>query len=301
MRDAIAVTGHEGLLGSALVRALESHGVPVVGLDLAAADRRWRGDVRNRSDVIEAVGSCRGVVHLAAVSRVLWAQRDPALCASTNVEGLRTVLDVVSSRAEPPWFVFASSREVYGAAPSLPADEDTPMAPVNVYGRAKVAGERLVGEAIAAGLRAAVVRLSNVYGSVNDHADRVVPAFARAALHGDQLRVEGPHCTFDFTHVDDAVRGLVVITELLDHEAAPPPIHLLTGRATTLEALAQHAVSLSGSSSTINTTASRPLDVARFVGDPARAKRLLGWHAEIGIRDGMARLIEDFRGPIAGP
>ena len=39
----------------------------------------------------------------------------------------------------------------------------------------------MVAEAQRAGLRACTVRLSNVFGSTSDHADRVVPAFARAA------------------------------------------------------------------------------------------------------------------------
>jgi UDP-glucose 4-epimerase len=36
-----------------------------------------------------------------------------------------------------------------------------------------------------------------------DHHDRVVPAFVRAAVSGQPLRVEGADHTFDFTHVDD--------------------------------------------------------------------------------------------------
>ena len=296
VKETILVTGCEGLIGSALVCDLAALGVPVVGLDLAASNHRWRGDVRRPADVAEAVASCRGVVHLAAVSRVIWAERDPALCASTNVGGLRTVLDTASSVAEPPWVIFASSREVYGQAARLPADEDTPLAPLNVYGRSKVAGERLIAEASAAGLRAAVVRLSNVYGRLHDHPDRVVPAFAQAALRGGRLRVDGAHCTFDFTHVDDTVRGLCALIELLDHEAAPPPIHLLTGHPTTLGALARQAVLLSGSCAEVVTAAPRAFDVPRFYGDPARAKALLGWQAQIAVRDGLARLIGDLRG-----
>src|SRR5690606_18333135 len=129
----------------------------------------------------------------------------------------------------------------------LPAVKDAPLAPINIYGRTKVAGERLITEAAGLGLRAAVVRLSNVYGSPADHHDRVVPAFVRAAVAGTALRVDGPEHTFDFTHIDDTARGIALLADLLAHgEPAPPPIHLLPGQPTTLGQLAALAVELAG-------------------------------------------------------
>ena len=150
-------------------------------------------------------------MHLAAVSRVIWAERAPEDCRSTNIGGLRRVLEVAFEQPVPPWVIFASSREVYGQPRPLPGTEDTPLSPVNLYGRSKVEGERLVEEARASGLRTAAVRLSNVYGSALDHADRVVPAFVWAAVQGNAIRIDGAECTFDFTHIDDTVRGMVAV------------------------------------------------------------------------------------------
>src|SRR5208282_1690692 len=98
-----------------------------------------------------------------------------------------------------------------------------------------LAGEVLCADATAAGLRVAIVRLSNVFGARTDHADRVVPAFVRAALAGEPLRVEGAESTFDFTHLDDAVSGLTAVVDLLCTQSeTPPPLHLLTGVPTNL-------------------------------------------------------------------
>ena len=294
----ILITGSEGLVGSALRTALEARGTEVAGLDLRGTGDE-EGDVRDAERVRQAVAGCRGIVHLAAVSRVVWGERDPEACREVNVGGLRNVLAAAAKvRGEPsgrPWVVFASSREVYGQPDRLPATEDAPLRPINVYGRAKAEGERLVETARDEGLRAAIVRLSNVYGSTRDHADRVVPAFARGAVLGSVLRVEGADHTFDFTHIDDATRGIVAIIDLLaDGKTPPPPVHLLTGRPLSLGRLAALAADLAGTGATIMQAPPRSFDVSRFHGDPARARKLLGWAPRVEIQQGLARLIHDF-------
>jgi hypothetical protein len=162
------------------------------------------------------------------------------------------VLEEAERASRRPWVVFASSREVYGQPEVLPATEDSPLRPVNIYGRSKVEGERLVDEAHGKGLRACTIRLSNVFGSPADHADRVIPAFARGALSGGELRVEGRTHTFDFTFVDDVVRGIASLLDVLSAGAMPPaPIHFVSGRPTTLGDLAALTIRVAGSKATI--------------------------------------------------
>lgn len=290
----VLITGSSGLVGSALCDGLRACGIEVEGFDLRA-DGAERGDVRDLRRVAAAVQRCDGVVHLAAVSRVIWGEQDPDGCRATNIGGLSNVLAAAMARPARTWLVFASSREVYGQPDRLPASEEAPLRPVNVYGRTKVEGERMIAEAVAGGLRAGVVRLSNVYGSTADHADRVVPAFARAAVAGEVLRVDGAEHTFDFTHIDDVTRGLCgLVDHYLGGGDALPPIHLLTGRATTLGELARLAIELAGTEAAMRLAPPRDFDVARFHGDPARARSLLGWEATVSLRDGLGRLVEDF-------
>ena len=291
----ILITGSEGLVGSALRTTLEARQDEVVGLDLLGAGRDC-GDVRDAGRVRAAVEDCDGIVHLAAVSRVIWGERDPDGCWATNVGGLQNIVEAAAARPRRPWLVFASSREVYGQPDTLPATEDTPLRPVNIYGRSKIEGERIVQEARDRGLPAAIVRLSNVYGSTRDHVDRVVPAFARAAVQGTTLRVEGAGHTFDFTHIDDTARGIVALIDLLaSGDNAPPPIHLLTGRPTTLGQLASLAVDLGGTQAPIVDAPQRSFDVSHFYGAPDRARRLLDWQPRVGLREGLERLIRDYR------
>ena len=294
MTDHILVTGSEGLVGRALRARLEGRGNKIVGLDLRGAGSE-HGDVRGAGRVREAIAGCRGVVHLAAVSRVVWAERAPDDCRSTNIGGVRHVLEAAFQQPARPWVLFASSREVYGQPRRLPATEDTPLSPINVYGRSKVEGERLVEEARAGGLRAATVRLSNVYGSALDHADRVVPAFARATVEGNAIRIDGAKCTFDFTHVDDTVRGMVAAMDRLEAGETPPPVHLLTGTPTTLRELAAMAMSVAARRVPVMEAPPRPFDVSHFHGDPSRARSLLGWQPRVRLRSGFKRLVGDLR------
>ena len=283
----ILITGSEGLIGASLGSALAPTS-ETRRFDVRVHDRL---DIRDRAALATAVEGCVGIIHLAAVSRVIWGERDPQLCWSTNVDGTRNVLDAAQASAQRPWVIVASSREVYGDAKVQPVEEDAPLQPLNVYGRSKVAAERLAHEACTRGVRAAIVRLSNVYGSAHDHADRVIPHFIANALNGDALRVEGSCNTFDFTHVDDTVRGIMAVARAFEAGAVLPAIHFVTGTATTLEQLADLVIRRTASTAVWHEAPSRAFDVARFRGDPARAKRLLNWAPQVTLEDGIARLV----------
>ena len=291
----ILITGSEGLIGRVVREDLAANGYLIKGLDLRGLNDE-RGDVCNAAHVANAVASCDGVLHLAAVSRVVWGERDPEHCWATNIGGLRNVLEAAQSNVRRPWVIFASSREVYGQPELLPATEDTPLAPVNVYARSKVEGERLVQLARQSGLQTAVIRLSNVFGRSHDHADRVVPAFARAAVAGQPLRVDGPSHTFDFTHVEDVSRGIVsLIQRFTAGDDCVEPIHFVSGQATTLGELAALAIEIASSSSSVVTAPPRNFDVARFYGTHQRATTTLNWTPRVPLRDGLAKLIADFQ------
>jgi UDP-glucose 4-epimerase len=295
MKPRILITGSSGLVGSALRSALEARRFEVIGLDTQATGSD-SGDVRDIDHVCRAVDRCDGVVHLAAVSRVLWGERDPKLCRATNVGGLRNIIDAIHRQKKSPWFIFASSREVYGQPDTLPVSEDAQLRPLNVYGHSKVTGEQLIDSTRCMGLRASTIRLSNVYGTTDDHADRMIPAFAKGAVMGQPLRIDGAENTFDFTHIDDTTRGLVALVEhMMGGGDALPPIHFLTVRPTTLQQLAEMAIDITDTGSEIRHAPARTYDVAIFYGDPTRAYDLLGWSPQVTLREGLTRLINDFR------
>lgn len=288
----ILITGSSGLIGHALKTRLKARDLPVRDFDIA---RSLAEDTRNSEALAAAIEGVEGIVHLAAVSRVVWAEQDPGLTQAVNVDALRSLLAAASAGRRRPWVIFGSSREVYGEAGALPVPEDAPLAPLNVYARSKVTGEALMAEARQVGIVANVVRFSNVYGSTADHSDRVVPAFARSAALGGLLRLDGPENMFDFTHIDDVADGLALHVAATRAGEALPPVHFVTGRGTTLHDLAGIATRNAERAPEVEIAPSRTYDVARFVGDPARAAALLGWRSRIAIAAGFARLAADYR------
>lgn len=292
----ILITGHLGLIGRHLIPKLELKGFQIVGFDLADNT----GDMINTNLLEKAMLGCHGVVHLAAVSRVVWGQRDPDKCWQTNAIASENLLQIAAKSSVKPWVLATSSREIYGEPEQLPVIEDMPLNPINIYGKAKLYMEQAAFEARLVGVNTAVVRLANVYGCVNDHEDRVLPAFCRNAVLGNPLRVDGFEHLFDFTHVSDTVNGLMRVIELLcagEHNL--PAIHLLPGEGTTLKQAADFAVSSANSCSVIKEAKQRNYDVCKFIGNPARAKELLGWDARILPSKGIAMLVEEFKAHLA--
>lgn len=280
------MTGSLGLVGKALIGLLKPT-FEVAGFDIADDPDE---------DICRQIPlkNYRGIVHLAAVSRVVTGEQDPALCVRTNVDALRSLYKNALAQ-QRPWIVFASSREVYGSSGPAPVNEDTVQVPQNVYARTKVEGERLSLEARDAGLVVNIARLSSVYGSTADHATRVVPCFARTAAMGGTMTVEGRNHIFDFTHVDDVAEGLRRLVLETDRAHLLPPIHFVSGRGTKLGQLAELAAGMAHAKVDIVEAPPRPYGVNMFVGDPTRAQQLLDWRADIPIEHGLRKFVDDFQ------
>lgn len=288
----ILVTGNLGLVGRHLTPLLENKGYVVQGFDKA----NNTGNICDYDQLEKEMADCSGVIHLAAISRVIWGEQNPELCWNTNALASEELLKIALSRPEKPWVLVASSREVYGESAVLPVLDSAPVNPVNIYGQAKAYMEKRALEARNYGLNTAVIRLANVYGCTMDHRDRVLPAFCFNAVQNSDLRVDGREHLFDFTHVSDTVKGLCLVVEQLENnEINLPPIHLLPGIGTTLGEAAEMAVKIAGSNSRIIEAPPRSYDVSRFIGDPTQAEKLLGWQASITPEQGIQLLVKAFQ------
>jgi UDP-glucose 4-epimerase len=295
----IFITGSEGLIGHRLVQELGQQGYEIAGVDLKEPTFAGGevGDIRDGAHMERLIEKADGVIHLAAVSRVIEGQRNPELCHDVNVNGTRRVLDAVAKGKNKPWVVYASSREVYGDAESLPVTEDHPIIPINVYGHSKVAAENMVHTLAAEDGITCILRFANVYGSITrDHRTRVIPAFTRAAAMGQELHVEGSDNTFDFTNLEDTIDGIQRVVNLLQTEQQGlPPIHFLTGQPTTLGQLAHMAIKHGDKNARLLESPPRNYDVGRFYGSNARAKSLLGWDVKHELEPTLVRMIKEWQ------
>ncbi len=291
----ILITGCKGLIGSSLKRKLIELGVDVLGHDINCdiVDSDY-GDILDENGLYEKVCQVDGIVHLAGVSRVIFGERYPKKCWEANVNGTQNVVDTAQNSKKKPWIIYASSREVYGQQESLPVSESAPFSPVNIYGESKIKAEQIVENARKGGIHTSIVRFSNVFGSVMDHEDRVIPAFCRAAAIGSTIRVEGHENLFDFTYLDDVIHGLIPLITCMVQGLQMPPIHYTSGKASSLGEVAQIAREASVHDIEIIEGTPRSFDVSKFCGDTNRALKLLNWQTAVSITEGMHRLINQY-------
>jgi UDP-glucose 4-epimerase len=283
----ILITGSNGVIGSALrVRLLRDYS-DVIGFDIASKTNSEQGDILDLDRLRQSIKNVQGIIHLAAVSRVRTAALNPAHAFNVNVKGLVNLLRTAIEIRPKPWLMFVSSKEVYGEQVIFPIKENSIRCPISTYAKTKILGEQLVE---ASKLRTMCVRLSSVYGATNDLEERVVPTFFRQACVNETLVVNGKHKTLDLNYIDDVVEGLFLAAKLLANSKkhSIPTIHLTSGRETSLYGLAEMVVHTSSSSSKIIEDQQNINFASRFVGDTARAKKILGWMPHTSLEEGLA-------------
>ena len=289
----IFITGGAGLIGTAARTYFEKKGWKTSTLDLKGKDLDGRdidhvGDIVTFKHLKEVLENVDGVLHLAAVSRVIDAELNKTECSRVNIEGTKNLLEAASS-AKCTWFIFGSSREVYGEPSLFPVKEIHGVSPINHYGEIKVKGEEMVSKHCTRNnIAYSNLRFSNVYGHPGDHKTRLVNAFLRRAIHSEPLEIHGGGQVFDFTHIDDTATAIFRAASFLHTELRSlPAIHILPGHPVGIEDLAEIVLHVTGSDSEIVYTPGRDYDVEQFYGDAERLRDLLDYECQIDIRQGL--------------
>jgi len=134
------------------------------------------------------------------------------------------------------------------------------------------------------------VAAANTYGPrMRPHDGRAIPTFLRQALQDKPLTVFGEGSqTRSFCYVDDLIRGLVALAGSDVHL----PVNIGNPHEFTLLELAQTVVEVTESRSEIVFEALPTDDPQVRQPDISRAKDLLGWEPEVGLRDGLRMTIE---------
>lgn len=305
----ILITGGAGFIGSNLAEKMLSQGWVVYLLDIKSELTKIRSfrdkvkyiheDIRSRklSDLLKNLEP-DGIIHLAALSRVVWCEEKPDECFSVNVNGTNNLLQSISELRKKPWVIFSSSREVYGNSKTLPVKETFPLSPVSTYAVAKCAGENIIKRySSKSGIKSIILRLSNVYGNERDIPDRVIPKFILNALRGEKITIYGRGKFFDFTFIDDVVSAILRAIERIEGMDAGrvETYNICTGKAVKLEELPSIISDITHSDVEVIYKEPRDYEVMGYYGDCSKAREHLGFIPEWDIRKGLEHTIERYR------
>jgi UDP-glucuronate 4-epimerase len=233
------------------------------------------------------------IVHLAARSGVRPSLADPRLYIQVNVVGTQNLLELAREFGVRK-FIFGSSSSVYGVNGKLPFSESDPIFnPISPYAATKLAAEALchVYHHLY-GLDMICLRFFTVYGP-RQRPDLAIHKFTSATVRGKTVEVYGDGSTRrDYTHVEDIVQGVLAC---LDREFGFEIINLGESRTVELRELVRLIEKAVGKKAQIRLLPAQPGDAPITCADISKAKRLLDYHPQVTIEDGIQGFVDWFR------
>lgn len=292
----IFIAGHRGMVGSAVVRALEKKsGLTVLTqtrqqLDLTdpAAVDRWFAREKPEQ-VVDAA---------ARVGGILENSRKPVEFLLDNLRIQNNVMES-AFRHGCKKFLFLGSSCIYPKHAPQPIPEDSllsgPLEPTNdAYALAKITGIRLAQAYRDEYGKSAISAMpTNLYGPGDNfdpetsHAlPGMITKFHRAKVRGEkEVTLWGSGSPRrEWLHVDDLAAGLLVLLEKYDGREI---INVGVGEDLTIQELAEKVKKVVGFSGQIRWDSSKPDGTPRKLLDVTRIRKL-GWKPSISVDDGIA-------------
>ncbi len=301
------ITGGLGFIGTKIIEKLSNDGHKITCVDnkdtydiitapaldklIAWRTRNWKkenvqvidGDILDRLVCLRAFKTNPDtVIHLATYPRAKIVDQDP-------INGIPKVIDTTTNllwhaaKWKTKKFVYISSSMVYGDFVDGTREEASTK-PQNIYGEAKLTGERLTKLfAKRDGLNYVIVRPSGVFGP-GDLPDRVVSKFFSKAMNNEEIHLHNGENKVDFTYRQDAAYGII---KAANSEVANTSFNITAGNATSLRTLAETIIDITGSQSEIKDIGMHKLYPMRGTLDISRAKDLLDYQPQFTLRQGL--------------
>jgi GDP-L-fucose synthase len=301
--DKIFVAGHRGMVGSAIVRWLESDGFN----NLLTRDHSQL-DLANESAVAKFFAEERPTIVIVAAARVGGIKANDDFPVEFLLENLQIQNNVIRSAYESGAhkLLFLGSSCIYPKFAPQPIPETAllsgPLEPTNeAYAIAKIAGVKLC-QAFSREYGANFISAmpTNVYGP-HDNFDletsHVLAALLRKA-HEAKMRNDQKLVVWgtgkprrEFLHVDDLASACLLLLEKYD---SPEIINVGCGEDISIRELAELICDVVGFDGELAWDATKPDGTPRKLLDVTRLCAL-GWKPAIQLRDGIARTYEWFR------
>jgi GDP-4-dehydro-6-deoxy-D-mannose reductase len=304
----ILVTGCSGFLASHLLKLLQQDGkskifgiTEVPGFSYPHVEVS-QVDIRRRDDVIHLLAGIRPDItyHLAAVTNVGFAWKNPYLTYEVNFFGSSNLLEAILPIAPHSKLVLMSSAEVYRSDGKTPINEGSPTQSQNPYALSKLVMEML-GDLYwkTHGLNVCKLRAFNFTGPGQDM-KFVASDFASqiaASEKGKQeavIRVGNLAAIRDFSDVRDIARYVQVIGQ---RGKGGEVYNLCSGRNYSINKILEILLSYAKKAIRVEVDAEkfRPLDNPRIDGDPSRIKTEFGLRPEIAMEKTLLDLLDYWR------
>jgi UDP-glucose 4-epimerase len=308
----ILVTGGCGLIGSTTIdQLLQENPAEIIvydnlvrgsvhNLTEALRDPRVKivkGDIRDVPAIRKATEGMDAVIHMATL-RITACAAEPREALEVMCDGSYNVLEAAHLSGVKR-FVTASSASVYGLADAFPTREDHhPYNNRTWYGASKVMLEGLLRSFNDMyGTSYVAFRYFNVYGprmDIHGKYTEVLIRWMERIESGQPPLILGDGLTnMDFVYIDDVARANVLG---LKSEVSDEIFNVASGVETNLNQLADALMRTMGRVMAPEYGPERKVNpVSRRLADTSKAERLLGFRAEVGLEQGLARLVEWWR------
>ena len=310
----ILVTGGAGYIGSVVTEFLLERGHDVAVVDnLSTGHRRavadqvafYEGDIREGSFIETVLGDgFDAVCHFAAFSLVAESYEEPVKYYENNIGGTASLIKAMKATGTKR-LLFSSTAAVYGEPDVIPITEESPLHPVNPYGKTKLAVERLLEDCSNAwGLSYVSLRYFNAAGATSKHGEdhrpesHLIPIVLDAAMgrrdelvvYGDDYPTEDGTCVRDYIHVKDLATAHVAAVERLAIEDFVGIFNLGNGKGFSVLQVIEATEEVTGLKVPYRIGKRRPGDPAVLVASSKKAEDVLGWMRRFPE---LASIIED--------
>jgi GDPmannose 4,6-dehydratase len=306
------ITGITGQDGSYLAELLLEKGYEVFGVvRRLSAPNDWRiehlrdrvtlcpGDLLDQLSIIRLLDKHQPeeFYNLAAMSFVPASWVQPLLSGEFNSQGVTRVLDAIRTVNPKVKFYQASSSEMFGKVREIPQTEDTPFYPRSPYGVSKV-----FGHYITVNYRESY-DLFAVSGILFNHESprrglefvtrKVTDGVARIK-HGlaDSLALGNLDAQRDWGFAGDYIRAMWL---MLQQPTAEDYV-IATGVSHSVRDLVSIAFSRVGLNwekyVRVDPKFLRPAEVDHLIGNPAKAKRVLGWEPAVNFEQLVEMMVD---------
>jgi UDP-glucose 4-epimerase len=255
-----------------------------------------RGDTRDKAHLRRVILETRPdrILHLAALPIADLSNRHSEEALTSILEGAVNVLEVLRDVDFVDRFVYISSSMIYGDFEVIPAPEDHPKRPKDIYGGTKYAGE-VMTETYSRRyeIPISIIRPSAVYGPY-DVNRRVSQIFVENALLGKPITLFGGGLqALDFTYVEDVTEGII---KVMFHENAEGEAFNITyGRGYTLRELADILLVQCPDLEVKIVEEEDVFRPKRGALSIEKAKKIVGYDPQVSLEEGIKRYLEIYR------